>query len=133
MGSRRTLRFWIMLVALFIAASGVIIRFDNGAGQARAAKDRVHSLAIDLREVDGIEWRLVAGEAPRTMKGRLAELGSSARRKAADLAIVVPGRLAGDLVARVDAYLEAVDAETAALDADDLTEAAEIDERRVDP
>ena len=117
-----------MLGLLFATITG---EFHLRASRSHRRRDRAADTIIALREIDGLEWRVIAGRDPEQLSEQISIVAAELR---ASLESVV-GPTEGDvaLSQRSVVYTLAIEDELTAMVAGNTELAHEIDETRVDP
>jgi diguanylate cyclase (GGDEF)-like protein/PAS domain S-box-containing protein len=118
----------ILLAGGALGAYSISSLFDRAAS-SQSERQHAAELIAAVRTIDGLEWRVAAGQDYEPLRGTLAaakeQLGEVLRHHR-DLESV-------ELQRQVDTYLLAIDQEFAALQSGDAAEAKRVDEALVDP
>jgi diguanylate cyclase (GGDEF)-like protein/PAS domain S-box-containing protein len=123
----------VVIVVILIAGGALgaysISTLFNRAANSQTERQHATELIASVRTIDGVEWRVAAGEDFEPLRGELAEQ----KETLAELLNHHGDSESDDLKQQVSRYLEAIDQEFAALEIGDAAEAKRIDSMLVDP
>ena len=135
--SQRRSRDWLgralTLVVLLCGGATIAIVLTHLQGQAIQSSQRARHAAdivADVREIDSLEWRAIAGQDLDEITAQIDDLASETMK---ELIADRTSSAANQLTVAAATYFAAISDEMVALQSDDLTLAAEIDESDVDP
>ena len=118
---------WVVAAIGFAMALTLTTLEGRGSEAHRSAREAMRVVDV-VRQIDGLEWRAVAGEEIDPI---VAAVGRS--RETLTTTVISDTDAPEQLLAEFDEYADAVSEMLSALARGDVDEAREIDESRVDP